>query len=102
MNKVFLKPGREKSLLKRHPWVYSGAIARVEGNSLNGSTVKVCSSKGDFLALAAISHESQLALRVWSFDEASVIDEEFFAARFRQALALRQALNIPQKVKRNT
>ena len=83
MNKVFLKPNREKSLLKHHPWVYSGAIARVEGDCLNGSTVEVYSSKGDFLALAAVSLKSQLALRVWSFDRDTNIDDGFFAEKMR-------------------
>ena len=97
MNKVFLKPSREKSLLKRHPWVYSGAIARVEGECVNGSTVMVCSSCGDFLAWASISQESQLALRVWSFDKDCVINEDFFAGKLQTAWALRHALDIPER-----
>ena len=97
MNKVFLKPSREKSLLKRHPWVYSGAIARVEGECVNGSTVMVCSCCGDFLAWASISQESQLALRVWSFDKDCVINEDFFAGKLQTAWALRHALDIPER-----
>lgn len=97
MNKVFLKPNREKSLLKRHPWIYSGAIARVEGDCLNGSTVEVYSSKGDFLALAAVSLKSQLALRVWSFDRNTVIDEEFFAEKMQTAFDFRNFLAIPER-----
>ena len=97
MNKVFLKPNREKSLLKRHPWIYSGAIARVDGTPSNGSTVMVCSSKGDFLAWASISQESQLALRVWSFDEAAAINEDFFAEKLQYAMEMRQTLQIPQR-----
>ena len=95
MNRVYLKAKREKSLLKQHPWVYSGAIARVEGDCENGSTVKVFSADNKFLALAAISPASQLALRVWSFNENDVIDVNFFTAKFRQAANLRQMLNIP-------
>ena len=97
MNKVFLKPNREKSLLKRHPWIYSGAIARVDGTPANGSTVMVCSSKGDFLAWASISQESQLALRVWSFDETTAINEDFFAEKLQYAMEMRQTLQIPQR-----
>ena len=78
MNKVFLKPHREKSLLKRHPWVYSGAVARVEGSPANGDVVEVYSSAGEFLALAALSQESQLALRVWSFEQTTAVNEAFF------------------------
>ena len=97
MNKVFLKPSREKSLLKRHPWVYSGAIAKVEGDCINGSTVMVCSSRGEFLAWASISQESQLALRVWSFDEKCVINEAFFTGKLQTAWNLRHALDIPSR-----
>jgi len=96
MNCVYLKANREKSLLKRHCWVYSGAIARVDGQLENGSTVKVCDQHGNFLAWAAISPSSQLALRVWSFDENELIDQDFFAEKLRQAYQLRKALNIPQ------
>ncbi|MBR7143956.1 MAG: class I SAM-dependent methyltransferase [Lentisphaeria bacterium] len=96
MNKVFLKPGREKSLKQRHPWVYSGAVARVEGKVENGETVQVCSSKNEPLALAAISPASQLALRVWSFDCNQAIDQAFFDDRLAAAYNLRQTLNIPQ------
>ena len=85
MNKVFLKSGREKSLLKRHLWVYSGAVARVEGDCANGETVQVVSSRGDFLATAAISPASQLALRVWSFDENENINADFFRNRLQAA-----------------
>ncbi|MBE6369565.1 MAG: class I SAM-dependent rRNA methyltransferase [Lentisphaerae bacterium] len=97
MNKVFLKPNREKSLLKRHPWVYSGAIARVEGDCQNGSVVEVYSNCGKFLALAAISQKSQLALRVWSFDQACIINEDFFFNRLEKAYFLRRQLHIDQQ-----
>lgn len=96
MNKVFLKPGREKSLKQHHPWVYSGAIARVEDNVENGETVEVYSSKNEPLALAAISPASQLALRVWSFDCTQTVDQDFFDKRLAAAYNLRQTLNIPQ------
>ncbi|MBE6380727.1 MAG: 23S rRNA (cytosine(1962)-C(5))-methyltransferase RlmI [Lentisphaerae bacterium] len=97
MSKVILKPGREKSLLKRHPWIYSGAIGRVEGAPVNGSTVEVCASSGEFLAWGALSQESQLALRIWSFERNAVIDRDFFAEKLRQSMVLRQQLNIPQR-----
>ena len=97
MNKVFLKPGREKSLKQQHPWVYSGAIARVEGNPPNGGTVEVYSHKNEFLAYAALSPASQLALRVWSFEQAAVIDQAFFDKQLQAAYNMRQTLNIPQQ-----
>ncbi len=97
MNKVFLKSGREKSLLKRHLWVYSGAVARVEGDCANGETVQVVSSRGDFLATAAISPASQLALRVWSFDENENINADFFRNRLQAAKDLRLTMQIPAR-----
>ena len=60
MRKIILKTGREKALLRRHPWVFSGAIADVEGNPGIGETVDVFSSRGEFLARGAFSPESQI------------------------------------------
>ena len=97
MNKIILKPGREKSLKQRHPWGYSGAVARVEGDVKNGETVAVYSSKNEFLAYAAISPASQLALRVWSFDENIPVDQTFFDSKLQAAYNLRYTLNIPQQ-----
>lgn len=97
MNKIFLKKSREKSLLKRHPWVYSGAIARVEGNCANGETVAIYSADNQYLACGAISPASQLACRVWSFEENAVIDQDFFDRRLRDAESLRRTMQIPQR-----
>jgi len=97
MNKVFLKANREKSLAKRHPWVYSGAVARVEGQVNNGETVDIYSEKNEFIARAAISPASQLALRVWSFDPAENIDQKFFERKLFAAYKLREALDIPHR-----
>lgn len=92
MNSLILKPGREKSVLQRHPWLFSGAIARVEGSPEPGETVKVRAAGGEFLAFAAYSPASQIRARVWSLDPHSVIDEDFIRERLRSALALRNAL----------
>jgi 23S rRNA (cytosine1962-C5)-methyltransferase len=67
--KIQLKPGREKSLLRRHPWVFSGAIDKLHGSPASGDTVEVCASDGRFLAWAAWSPQSQIRARVWSFEE---------------------------------
>ena len=64
---LILKPGREKSLLRHHPWVFSGAIDRVDGSPVSGDTVDVLSSRGEFLARAAFSPASQIRARVWTF-----------------------------------
>jgi 23S rRNA (cytosine1962-C5)-methyltransferase len=91
MNTVTLKPSKEKSLLRRHPWVYANAIEHVEGKPALGATVIVRAHDGRFLARAAYSPHSQIRLRVWSFDEAEPIDHAFFKRRVQRAVAHRRA-----------
>lgn len=86
-----LAPGREKSLRLRHPWLFSGAIERVEGQPKPGDTVEVRAHDGSVLALAAYSPHSQIRARVWSF-EPTRIDAAFFAGRVRDAIAARSEL----------
>jgi 23S rRNA (cytosine1962-C5)-methyltransferase len=88
---VHLKSGREKSLRRRHPWVFSGAVERVSGTPAPGDTVEVRDAAGKPLALAAWSPSSQIRARIWSFD-GEAIDAGFFRARIQSALALREAL----------
>jgi len=89
---VRLKPGRERSLLQRHPWVFSGAIASVAGNPGTGATVDIVSADGNFLARGAYSPASQIRARVWTFDETTAIDEAFFEGAIARACALRDGL----------
>lgn len=89
---VVLAPGREKSVKRRHPWIYAGAIERVEGELGAGDTVLVRSAEGASLALGAWSPRSQIRVRVWSFDPAAEIGRAFFRARIEAALALRGRL----------
>ncbi len=88
MHRLVLKPGREKSLKRRHPWIFSGAIAKVEGKPQLGDSVEVRSADGAFLAVAAYSPESQIRARVWSWT-ACDIDAAFFAQRVARAAAAR-------------
>ncbi|MEW6500306.1 MAG: 23S rRNA (cytosine(1962)-C(5))-methyltransferase RlmI, partial [Thermodesulfobacteriota bacterium] len=92
MATVILKKGRDKSVRHRHPWIFSGAIARVEGEPLPGETVAVAAADGTVLGRGAWSPESQITVRLWSTDPAAVIDEDFFRARLSQALASRPPL----------
>jgi 23S rRNA (cytosine1962-C5)-methyltransferase len=89
MQALHLKPGREKSLLRRHPWVFSGAIDRVEGAPASGATVAVLGSDGRWLATAAYSPHSQIRARVWSWVREMPIDAGFFRNRIRDALVRR-------------
>jgi 23S rRNA (cytosine1962-C5)-methyltransferase len=92
MKSIRLHEGRERSLLKRHPWVFDGAIAR--GRADPGETVRVEAADGRFLAWGAYSPASRIRARCWSFDEAERIDAAFFARRIERAVALRQRLPI--------
>jgi len=88
---LVLKAGREKSLLRRHPWVFSGAVER-DAEAQAGDTVAVRTSAGAFLAWAAYSPRSQIRARVWSWDEGERIDARFFGGRVRAAIARRAHL----------
>ncbi|MFA6015164.1 MAG: class I SAM-dependent methyltransferase [Gallionellaceae bacterium] len=94
MKKIILKAGKEKSLLRKHPWIFSGAIQRVEGNPGDGETVQVRSASGQFLAQAAYNSKSQISARAWSYDDNILINKEFFNARIAHAVALRRALGM--------
>jgi 23S rRNA (cytosine1962-C5)-methyltransferase len=85
---VILKPGREKSLLRRHPWIFSGAIQQADQDIASGSTVNLLSSNGQFLARASYSPHSQIRARVWTFENEAV-DKEFLRKRIQDAIAAR-------------
>ncbi len=89
MPSLTLKPAREKSLLRRHPWIFSGAVARVDGDPAPGTTVDLLAANGQFLARAAYSPSSQIRARVWTFDPAEPVDVAFFRRRIANAIAAR-------------
>ena len=91
MKSLHLKPGRDKSVRRRHPWIFSGAVERVDGEPASGETVLV-KSAGQPLAVAAWSPKSQICARVWSFDCSVFVDKEFFRGKMEQAVALRGSL----------
>ena len=88
MSRLILKRGKEKPLLNRHPWIFSGAIARVE-NASDGDTVDVFDAAGRWLARAAYNSRSQIAARVWTFEQGEEVDREFFKRRIERARELR-------------
>ncbi|HOS96796.1 MAG TPA: class I SAM-dependent methyltransferase [Deltaproteobacteria bacterium] len=92
---VILKQGREESIARRHPWVFSGAVAGVRGDPVPGSTVDVLSASRAWLASGAYSPRSQIRIRIWSFDEGEAVDRAFVARRLEQALARRTGLLEP-------
>jgi 23S rRNA (cytosine1962-C5)-methyltransferase len=93
MKAIRLRDGKERSLQRRHPWVFEGSIAR--GKADSGETVRVEAADGAFLAWGAYSPQSSIRVRAWSFVEIERIDAAFFARRVRQAVALRARLAVP-------
>jgi 23S rRNA (cytosine1962-C5)-methyltransferase len=94
--RLLLKRDRERSLLRRHPWVFSGAIDALHGQAASGDTVEVCAHDGSFLAWAAYSPSSRIIARVWDFARDTAIDDAFFARRIAAAVALRRTLLPPE------
>lgn len=92
MSRLVLRPGKEKSLLRRHPWVYASAVARVEGDLPSGATIEVRSADGRFLAWAAYSPASTIRARAWSFSESARVDAGMLAGRVRAAVERRAAM----------
>ena len=93
---VTLKQGREKSLLRRHPWIFSGAIHYTDENIVSGSTVNLLSFNKEFLARASYSPNSQIRARVWTFED-EPIAKEFFRKRIHSAIAMRQRATVERQ-----
>jgi 23S rRNA (cytosine1962-C5)-methyltransferase len=89
--KMILHAGREKSLLRRHPWIFASAIHHVDNDPASGGTVDLISSEGHFLARASCSPISQIRARVWTFLDEPV-DKEFFRKRIRAAIGMRYSI----------
>src|SRR3954470_3427400 len=92
MKSIRLREGRERSLLRRHPWIFESAIARGGGDP--GETVRVEGHDGRFLAWAAFSSASKIRARAWSFTETERIDADFFQRRCEEAVAARARLGV--------
>jgi 23S rRNA (cytosine1962-C5)-methyltransferase len=92
MKSIRLRDGKDRSLLRRHPWVFQGSVA--SGKADAGETVRVDAADGRFLAWGAYSPASMIRVRAWSFDEAERIDRAFFQRRITAAVGLRRRLPI--------
>jgi len=92
--KVVLKKGKEKSLLRRHPWIFSGAIKRVEGPFQDGDIVDVVDAKGKFLARGYLNTRSQITVRILTWQEEEV-DSAFWRRRLEIAIKAREGLFLP-------
>ncbi len=98
MKVIRLYPGKERAVLRRHPWIFAGAIAR--GGADSGETVRVESHDGQVLGWAAYSPASQIRLRMWSFDPAQRIDPDFLRERVRASIERRRELGIDLRAAR--
>jgi 23S rRNA (cytosine1962-C5)-methyltransferase len=92
LSEIRLFPGRERSVVQRHPWIYSGAIEKVLGDPASGDTVSVVSHKGERLGKAAFSPFSQIRARMWSWNPEEQVDHDFFQAKVENSIAFRQEL----------
>jgi 23S rRNA (cytosine1962-C5)-methyltransferase len=90
--KVTLNSGRESSVLRHHPWIFSGAVKNIEGNAVDGQTVEVFTPDRKWLARGSYSSKSQIRVRLLSFDLDEHIDDDFFRKRIAKAIALRKEL----------
>jgi 23S rRNA (cytosine1962-C5)-methyltransferase len=97
MLSVILHPGRERSLLRRHPWVFSGAIREVRGEPQAGDTVDLFAADGSWLARGAFSPASQITVRAWSFRQEEQIGPEFIRQRVADAVRFRQDLDLERQ-----
>ncbi|GAB4168825.1 MAG: 23S rRNA (cytosine(1962)-C(5))-methyltransferase RlmI [Rhodocyclaceae bacterium] len=92
MPELILERGKERCVLRRHPWIFASAVARLCGHARPGDTVEVRDARGRMLGRAAWSPRSQIRARVWSFDPEETIDDAFFKRRVARSIARRRAL----------
>ena len=97
---IQLRRGKEESLLRFHPWVFSGAIQHVDEGIEEGDVVRVMTNSGDFIAVGHYQQGS-IAVRVLSFNDVE-IDDMFWCSRLRSALQMRRAIGIADSVQNNT
>ena len=90
LSPVTLKRSRDKILDRKHPWIFSGAIEKVEGNPANGETVQILASGKKIIGTGSFSPSSQIRVRIWSFNPEEKIDSDFFRQKISLASALRK------------
>jgi 23S rRNA (cytosine1962-C5)-methyltransferase len=89
---IILKSGRERSVLRKHPWIYSGAISQVIGDPQAGESVIVQTNEGESVAIAAYSPFSSIRARIWTWDIDQIIDDQFFEKKLQLAFHSRDLL----------
>ncbi|NSL53671.1 class I SAM-dependent rRNA methyltransferase [Uliginosibacterium aquaticum] len=89
MAELILAPGKERSVMRRHPWIFAGSVAKLAGRSKPGDTVEVFNDRGQLMGRAAFSPNSQIRARMWTFDADESIDHGFFKRRVAASVARR-------------
>ena len=92
MPSVTLKKSADSFIKRKHPWIFSGAIEKVEGNPSNGETVQIFTSDKKLVGSGSFSTSSQIRVRVWSFNPEEKIDGDFFRNKIDQAKSLREKI----------
>ena len=92
MVEIKLKKGKEKAVLQKHPWVFSGALDQIKGAPANGDVVKVMSAKNDFLAYGYYNDQSRVAVRLLEWEESQRIDENWYEQKIAKAIESRAHL----------
>ena len=98
--RLIIKEGREKPILNRHPWVFSGAIHELEGDPDPGATLQIVNKKGEFLAWGAISPASQIRSRIWSWESDQKIDSSFIRRRLKGSIIYRDRIGCNHPTRR--
>jgi 23S rRNA (cytosine1962-C5)-methyltransferase len=97
MKSIHLKSGRERAVIRNHPWIFAGAIAEVRGDPEMGETVEVYSHDGTWLAYAAFSPHSQIRARIWTWDPDEEVNADFFTHRIQHSIQVREQLYRDEK-----
>jgi 23S rRNA (cytosine1962-C5)-methyltransferase len=92
MLEIRLKPKRERSVVQHHPWLFSGALADVQGSPASGETVEVLADDGQWLARAAYSPSSQIRARIWTWEQEEAVDQAFIGKRLEASIRARAPL----------
>lgn len=91
--RLTLKPGRDRSVQQRHPWLFSGAVAHVADGAEDGGLVDVVSAGGEWLARGYLNRRSQIVVRLLTWEREQAIDDAFWRGRLERAIAGRAALH---------
>jgi len=92
--KVILQKGKAKPFFSRHPWVFAGAVDRIEGDAKPGDEVELLSTVGNFVARGFLNPNSKIRVRLYSWNENQLLDESFFGNRLEKAIQLRESLGL--------